>query len=222
MEAGIPHWSPDGTQIAFTAHRPGEPQQIYIVSASGGELRQITSGTLDSSDATWSPDGQSLIWAGSWDEIVADKVPLHRIDLKTGTVTEVPDSVSLFSPRWSPDGRWLLATSQDGSRILLYDFAHRNWQTLATDANAQYPNWTPDSRCIYFDARKPEFEVVRDLIKRICLQDRKIEPVLDASSGGPLLFGPSGWWTGLAPDGSILAMRDTSSDEIYALDVKFQ
>jgi hypothetical protein len=28
-------------------------------------------------------------------------------------------------------------------------------------------------------------------------------------------------WTGLAPDGSILALRDISTQEIYALDVKF-
>jgi hypothetical protein len=28
-------------------------------------------------------------------------------------------------------------------------------------------------------------------------------------------------WTGLAPDGSILALRDTSTQEIYALDVKW-
>jgi hypothetical protein len=36
-----------------------------------------------------------------------------------------------------------------------------------------------------------------------------------------LAIGDGSIWTGLAPDGSILALRDTSTEEIYALDVKF-
>jgi hypothetical protein len=40
------------------------------------------------------------------------------------------------------------------------------------------------------------------------------------AQAGPLAVGPGGWWTGLAPDGSILALRDTGTEEIYALDVK--
>jgi hypothetical protein len=37
---------------------------------------------------------------------------------------------------------------------------------------------------------------------------------------GPLVSGRFGWWTGLAPDGSMLALRDISLQEIYALDLK--
>ena len=35
------------------------------------------------------------------------------------------------------------------------------------------------------------------------------------------MYGQFGWWTGLAPDDSILELRDTSVEEIYALGVKF-
>jgi hypothetical protein len=39
-------------------------------------------------------------------------------------------------------------------------------------------------------------------------------------AGGPRVFGRFGWWTGLAPYGLILALRDSSLQEICALDVK--
>ena len=36
MLAYLPRWSPDGKQIAFFGHPPGEPWQIYVVPAAGG------------------------------------------------------------------------------------------------------------------------------------------------------------------------------------------
>ena len=33
--------------------------------------------------------------------------------------------------------------------------------------------------------------------------------------------GAFGWWTGLGPDDSILALRDISQQELYALEMKF-
>jgi hypothetical protein len=41
------------------------------------------------------------------------------------------------------------------------------------------------------------------------------------SDAGNLALGPFAWWTGISPDGSILATRDTSIEEIYALDTNF-
>jgi hypothetical protein len=42
------------------------------------------------------------------------------------------------------------------------------------------------------------------------------------SVSGKLVESFGSWeWTGLASDGSILALRDASTQEIYALDVKW-
>ena len=55
-----PSWSPDGTRIAFTAHRVGVPL-VYVMNADGSNQVNVTqSATLDSSDAEWSPDGTTI------------------------------------------------------------------------------------------------------------------------------------------------------------------
>lgn len=217
MEASVPRWSPDESQIAFDGILPGKTPQIFVISAEGGEPEQLTSGDVENGDPNWSPDGASLVYAGPWDE-KSTNVPLRIVNLKTRQVTEVPDSAGMFSPRWSPDGRYLFATPLGGGGLMLYDFKSRNWEQLyPAKVDANYPNWTPDGKCIYFSStgreHSPEY--------RICLGDRKIQQVADMAQAGELAFGNNGWWTGLAPDGSILALRDTSTEEIYALDVKF-
>jgi Tol biopolymer transport system component len=100
---------------------------------------------------------------------------------------------------------------------MLYDLKLHTWQQLTLGkSDAGYPSWTPDGKCVYFNSSgekgSPEY--------RICLSDRKIQHVADMAQAGSLLFGGGGWWTGLAPDGSILGLRDTGTEEIYALDVK--
>jgi Tol biopolymer transport system component len=189
---------------------------VFVIPAWGGDPEQVTSGDVGSGDATWSADGNSLVYAiGPW--AIDSKLPLQMINLKTRQVTVVPGSAGLFSPRWSPDGRYLLASHMSNGGLMLYDLKLRSWQQLTQGRDyAGYPSWTPDGKCVYFNSSgekgSPEY--------RICLSDRKIQHVADMAQAGSLLNGGAGW-TGLAPDGSILGARDTSSEEIYALDVKF-
>ena len=55
-------WSPDGKQIAFAANMPGKTMHIYIVSADGGALEEVTHGERDRMFPNWSRDGDSLFF----------------------------------------------------------------------------------------------------------------------------------------------------------------
>jgi Tol biopolymer transport system component len=56
-----PSWSPDGSSIAFTTRVHGGDQDVFIVDASGGHLRNITIDSPDSDETYgWTPGGQIL------------------------------------------------------------------------------------------------------------------------------------------------------------------
>jgi Tol biopolymer transport system component len=130
-------------------------------------------------------------------------------------VTTLPDSAGLFAPRWSPDGRHLLAMTGNYATLRLYDFTTGKWEDFLNGVSS-YPEWTRDSKCIYY---ANSFE--KNLpVYRSCLGDRKSVLIANLTSAGKLALGRFGTWTGLAPDDSILGIRDISEEEIYALETK--
>lgn len=179
---------------------------------------QLASGEYGQIDPNWSPDGNSLIFGEDPDHAMSHSSDaIHLLDLKTRQFTTIPGSAHLFSPRWSPDGRWLLAmTPTSDYKLKLYDFSTRKWQDFS-DLQSAYPNWSADSKCVIFTST-----FVNDLpVYRVCLADRKPQLVVNLKQIGSLSAREFGPWTGLTPDGSILGLRDISTEEIYALHVKF-
>jgi Tol biopolymer transport system component/DNA-binding winged helix-turn-helix (wHTH) protein len=218
----FPRWSPDGTRIAFAAQEPGKPSKIYIVPAGGGSAEQVTAGELNDSDPSWSPDGNALAFGSLTPS--APKVqqhPIEIVDLSSRAVTVLPDSIGYFSPRWSPDGRWLLALKDDTFAIELYSFATRKWEQL-TNLEAAYPNWSSDSRCVLFNSLDIQSVAQEEPYYRICLSDRKPQLLVNLAEGGQLVSSTFNLWTGVTPDGSILGIRDISIEEVYALDVELR
>ena len=69
QSAGDPSWSPDGELIALDA-RLDSFAHIYVINASGGKPRAVTSGSCNDVAPSWSPDGQYLYFgsnrSGSW------------------------------------------------------------------------------------------------------------------------------------------------------------
>jgi dipeptidyl aminopeptidase/acylaminoacyl peptidase len=70
MEAGEPDWSPDGTQIAFVdnfacgvkknLHGKGCKSDVFVMSADGSLVRQLTSGFGNNLGPSWSPQGDAI------------------------------------------------------------------------------------------------------------------------------------------------------------------
>ena len=220
MQSSYPRWSPDGTLITFAAQEPGKPSKIYIVPAAGGSAEQVTTGELNDSDPSWSPDGDALAF-GSPDPSAAsaEHHPIRIVDLRSRAVTELPNSIGYFSPRWSPDGRWLLALNDETFAIELYSFTTRKWEQL-TNLVAAYPNWSSDSRCVLFNALSIQSVAQEEPYYRICLSDRKPQLLVNLWDGGSLVSSTFNFWTGVTPDGSILGIRDISIQEVYALDLE--
>jgi serine/threonine protein kinase/Tol biopolymer transport system component len=221
MQAVLPRWSPDGTEIAFTGKNPEKPAKLYVLPAAGGIPQQVTTGPHDDGDPSWSPAGDALAFgANNVGQALSEQIPIQIVDLRSRTVTTLPASSHYFSPRWSPDGRWLIAIDNETYALELYDFSTRSWEQL-TKEGAGYPSWTPDGRCVLYNVLAGP-DAAKLPYYRICLADRKPQLLVNLSDGGQLVSGTFNYWTGITPDGSILGTRDISIEEVYALDVELR
>jgi len=209
MNVSLPRWSPDGKRIAFLGQVVGKPVKLYIVSADGGTASQAIPGDRNEGEPSWSPDGNSLAFAQLY--WLEGNTAIRFLDLKTGQVTTLPGSEGLFSVRWSPNGRQLAALSADSQTLMLFDVATQKWEELAK--NVAYPNWSHDGGYIYFEDPYTN----QPALYRVRISDRRVEE-LATLNPRILTWASAGKWTGLASDDSPLVLRDTSVEEIYALD----
>ena len=135
MKQGIgggPVWSPDGKYIAFTASpatdppKPDNPyrvtrhvyrfdmmgyldsvvQDVYVISAEGGEPKQLTDDDWQNSTPQWSPDGREILFSATMapDSHAAFFGRLRAVNLE-GEVRDITrDWGKVLSAAWTPDG----------------------------------------------------------------------------------------------------------------------
>jgi serine/threonine protein kinase/Tol biopolymer transport system component len=217
LEAHLPRWSPDGTRITFMGFRPGRPWKIFAVSAQGGTPQELTPEGGNQADPTWTPQGDSVVFgAMPWLEYGTSSGPNIRIvDLRSSNISVVAGSEGLFSPRCSPDGRYIAALSADSTKLMLYDFKSRKWSQLAQGLFA-FENWSLDGKYIYAE----NYLDKNDDFVRVSIAGGKVEQLFSLKEV-PRGFDPWESWVGLAPDNAPLLMRDKSTQEIYRLDLDF-
>jgi len=215
--AALPRWSPDGKLLTFVLWTlDGHPARSYLISANGGSPKLLVPNIASSGDPNWSPDGNQIVFGTGYGS-ERDNSEIDIVDVKTGQVSTIPDSSGKFGPRWSPDGRYLTASPFENNpkTLFLYDFQTQRWNTWMTDKNGiEYPSWTSDGHFVQYwsGGDKP---AVRRL--RLGETTSKILFYLTDFRTYTGLMGP---WISNAPDDSVMLVRDTSTQEIYALDVE--
>jgi len=156
-------WSPDNKRLAVMAKEPGKPWKIYLLDADGGKPVPILNEDRNEADPSWTPDGKALIFGRPPDRMDNDPgKAIYMLDLETKKLTEIEGSKGLFSPRLSPDGRYLVAMPLNQDAVMLLDRTTGKWATLARES-AGDPSWSHDGRAVYFQnfvqAGKPVYRV---------------------------------------------------------------
>jgi Tol biopolymer transport system component len=212
INALIPRWSPDGSQILFCDFSMGR-FDAYVVPAKGGSpQRLLPEYHEDVGDPNWSADGKKVVFTTA--NPFNRKGNVRILDLATHQIAIVPGSDGIYSPRWSPDGRYIAAMPLEATSLKIFDLESQQLSELIrkdTQGTLAFPSWSRDSKSIYF--------------LRIAANGDKGIFRIRAGGGAPervaslksIDLGGFWGWMGLDPGDVPLVMRDTGSNDIYAL-----
>ena len=221
LYAFLARWSPDGSHIAVMAREAGKTWQIYITSANGGDVQPVLREDRNAADPSWSPDGKSILFGRTNDEMGKDNpartllvVHLPVSPATAGKVEQVPGSDGLFSPRWSPDGRYIAALTLDQTKVRLYTVATQTWSTLAVSSGAD-PIWSSDSRYLFLHASLDPAQP----IDRVSIPDGHVDEIVRLADSREhdavdYVFG------GLTRDNHPLIRARVFTGNVYSLDLK--
>ncbi|RME96994.1 MAG: hypothetical protein D6768_20740, partial [Chloroflexi bacterium] len=140
---------PDGSKIAFVSDRSGNVE-VYLMSATGHQIKRLTFDPADDWPVSWSPDGRWLVFSsnrdGNWNLYVVSATGSQPIQLTAHPADE-------RDPVWSPDGRSIGFVHNGGGNFDVYtlpvpvgfitEVSADQWtQITNTPADERFPTWS--------------------------------------------------------------------------------
>ena len=175
---------------------------LYAVRPGGGAVRRLTRNARAVSPDV-SPDGGRVVCTVQADGRRALAMLAFRPDAVTAPlVIAAEDDANYAGPRWSPDGRQIVAERQRPGvhELVLVDPVTHDVRPIAarSDARLVTPSWTPDGRTILFSADPGDqpFNVFA-----LDVSSGAVRQVTDSATGAQ--------FPELAPDGSLIYLGYT-------------
>src|SRR5215216_3329439 len=163
-----PYFSPDGSQIAFTATVAGNTD-VYVVPANGGDPKRLTYHPGIDSVRGWKPDGKSIVfgsnrtgapqqsymqlWTVSVDGGLPEMLPMPRAFFGAyspdGTRMAYEEFSTVFVPEWFETSMWRHYRGGRTHPISIMNLSDYSVQKLPwTKSNDTFPMWLGNT--IYF------------------------------------------------------------------------
>jgi eukaryotic-like serine/threonine-protein kinase len=145
-----PHWSPDGTRIAFTVQR-GDVRGIYVQSAS-----HVTSELLLNTEEVkfvndWTDDGRYLVFVSANATTKQDLWILPTFgDRQPQPFLRTPDNE--VQAQVSPDGQWIAYASDESGRLEVYvdSFPTPGAKMTISNGGGGQPQWRGDGQELFY------------------------------------------------------------------------
>lgn len=107
-----PNWSPTGDKILYQKFSDGQ-WDIWVMNSDGTNHRKVTGGPGDKTDASFSPDGQWIVYSS--DEMELEFANLFIVPVTGGEPIRITSYEGYDgAPSWSPDGKWIAFESSPG------------------------------------------------------------------------------------------------------------
>jgi hypothetical protein len=142
--------SPDGTQLAISDQaRGGGKSLIYVLPASGGTPRQITS-LGPSYWHGWSPDGSTLAYCAERN----GEFDVYAISVQGGEERRLTDARGLDDgPDYTADGKFIYFNSERTGRMQIWRMhsdGSQPEQVTDDECNNWFPHPSPDGKWLAF------------------------------------------------------------------------
>jgi TolB protein len=164
-----PAWSSDGTHIAFSSSRSGDPE-IYICDQNGNNLKRLTAYHGPDVSPVWNPKTNAQI---AWVSGRTGLPQIYIMDTDGTNVQRVTDQGYAVSPSWSPNGQFLAFAwvrhygpgAPGASDIYIMDVASRQWVQLTHDGGRNdFPSWSPDGRHVVYQSTRSGSEQIWSML----------------------------------------------------------
>ena len=209
----MPRWSPDGTQIACMVKIGNRGKwRAGAIKASGSAKFLAIPDALAEADPVWSPTGDRIAFGATPNPDTGREASIHVWQRNANRVEVFPGSQGLHSPAWSPDGRFLAAIRADTRELSLFNFAEGRWTRPAPSTRAGYLSWSGSGDRLYFLAG---VSISEQVVKAFYPDTGVLKTAAEFSGLHRPVFS-FGDWIGIDPEGSLLALRDLSSEDILS------
>ena len=160
-----PSWSPDGSEIVFTAQgNPDasatavEPNEgLWLMNADGSnQQRWIDSPICDDSEARFSPDGTRLVYLTDGCQN-SDNNGMWVVDLPSLVKHKLLDGACYENYDWAPDSSKIVFTDDcEGTQVAVIDPDGSNFVQLTSGGSNEHPGFSPDGTQIVFASNRNE------------------------------------------------------------------
>ncbi len=148
-----PEWNARGDSILFVSNRLGS-QDLWVRRADGsGGARVLVDRERPIWEGVWSPDGEWIVYRTGDEAVGRGDILAFRPGRDSADVELVATEFEETSPRISPDGNWMVYTSDVSGRKDVYvrpfpDVDDGLWQV--SNGGGTEPLWTLDGRALVY------------------------------------------------------------------------